>query len=57
MISVLTAVSQKRPNDGVPLEILPEWAETGNKLHNRHCLCWMVSTAKEKDKADKGHGA
>ena len=57
MISVLTAVSQKRPNDGVPLEILPEWAETGNKLHNRHCLCWMVSTAMEKDKADKGHGA
>ena len=57
MVSVLTAVSKKkRTNNGVPLELLSEWAETGKQTAQQTLSVLDGVSAMEKGKAEKGHG-
>lgn len=57
MVSVLTAVSKKkRTNNGVPLELLSEWAETRKQTAQQTLSVLDGVSAMEKGKAEKGHG-
>lgn len=44
----------KRTTNPVLKELSFKGAEAGHKLYNRHNLCWLVTSAMEKNKAEKG---